>query len=105
TGAPVSATCSVPASISISATSVSTFDVSVSTTSRSMAMLQQGGFLSATWPLTVAMIGWVSLLGREPRRRIARPWLLLSLVLVLTFFSSCGGGGSSSGNKRNGTPA
>jgi len=105
TGAPVGATCSVPASISISAATVSTFDVSVTTTSRSMAMLHQGGFLSATWPWTVAMIGWVSLLGRKPRQRSARPWLLLSLIFLLTFFSSCGGGGSSSGDKTSGTPA
>ena len=105
TGAPVSATCSVPASVNISATSASTFNVSVSTTSRTMAMLHQGGLLSATWLWTVAMIGWVSLLGREPRRRSGRPWLLLSLIFLLMFFCSCGGTGSSSGNKPHGTPA
>ncbi len=104
-GAPAGATCSVPASITINATSVSTFDVSVSTTPRSMAMVRQGGFLSATLPWTVAMIGWVSLLARKPRQRSLCPWLLLSLVFLLTFFTSCGGGGTNSGSKPNGTPA
>ena len=104
-GAPLGATCSVPPSVSISATSASTFNVHVSTTLRATALLLQGGFIFATW-LSVAVIGWISLPRRGCRRSASHGWLhLLPLIVLSVLFCSCGGGGSGSGNKADGTPA
>jgi hypothetical protein len=106
-GEPAGATCTVPASVSVNASAASTFSVNVSTTSRSVAVLRQSGFLSATWLGTAAimMLGFVPLPGSALRRRSVRPRLLLLSLLLLMLFCSCGGSGSSSGSKQNGTPA
>ena len=103
TGAPAGATCSVPGSESVGATTASTFNVTVSTTGTSAALPQKSS--SVAWLWATALIGMVMLpTGRHSRRLARRTAAVLSLLLV-TFLASCGGGGNGGGGGSGGTPA
>jgi hypothetical protein len=106
TGAPTGTSCSVPASINLDPANLSTFAVSISTTSRNIGRLRRSGF--APWLWAVGIVGSITM--SKPRtakgssRLLARTltWLLLLLIC------SCGGGSTSSTGPQpnpNGTPA
>ena len=105
TGAPKGATCTVPASVNVSATSASPVSVSVTTTSRTIGALSPGGLRPSPWLWAMAVLGlvmfpgWFS--GLNPRS-----WLRSAPLLLLLLVCSCGGGNSSSGAQTNpnGTP-
>lgn len=106
TGAPQGASCMLPGSVSLSASSATPFSVSVTTTSRTMSALAPSGLRPARWLWAMGVLGLVTLpggLGRRTGRRWRRSLPLLLLLLVC----SCGGDGSSSGSQANpnGTPA
>jgi hypothetical protein len=102
TGAPKGATCSPPASVNVSAGTASTFTVSVTMTSRTLAGVRSDTSLSPGW-WAIAVFGFVILpmAGRRGRWTIR----LLPLALLL-LICSCGGSSSSSGPQPNpnGTP-
>jgi hypothetical protein len=106
TGAPTGATCSVPSSMKINAFIATPFNVSVTTTSRTMSMLHPGN-LRSRWLWATSLLCLVILpIGRRKKQLvfIGRGLPILLLLLIC----SCGGGsGSSSGSTTNpnGTPA
>jgi hypothetical protein len=103
TGSPKGASCSPPATVNLIATSASTFTVSVTTTSRTLAAVRPDGRFSSGW-WAVVMFG-VVLLPKAAARRGRRTGQLLPLALLLLM---CSCGGSSSGGPQtnpNGTPA
>jgi hypothetical protein len=105
TGAPTGADCSVPATVNISSTSASSFNVSVTTTSRTMAALHSPAVrhLGSLWAAALMGCMFFSLSGLN--RRSARRYLLfLSLILVL-LLCGCSGGSNGGQTNPNGTPA
>ena len=109
-GAPKGANCSVPSSQSFSSNAPTTFNVSVTTTARTMAALHLPALAPAAWLWTFAMLGMVVLPGMRDRRRSLRRYLRLSPLTLLLFLASCGGGAGSGGGQPvtpnpNGTPA
>ena len=106
TGAPTGATCSVPSSMNINASTATPFNVSVTTTSRTMSMMHPGK-LRSRWLWATSLLCLVILpIGRRRKQFvfIGRGMPILLLLLIC----SCGGGsGSSSGSTTNpnGTPA
>jgi hypothetical protein len=98
TGAPAGGVCSIPASVPVSATTASTFNVSVSTTMKAQSIPQAipspGRFGPARWPWSLAIIGCLFLLraaaaasGKRLRLRFA-PFMTIALC-------ACGCGSSS----------
>ena len=105
TGAPMGADCSVPTSMSLSATLASIFKVTVSTTSRTTATLAPSRSQRSPWFWAVAIFG-VIFLPRPVRKRSALSVARTLPFLLLLFLCSCGGGSSSSPQSNpNGTPA
>ena len=101
TGAPAGATCTVPDSENVSATTASMFTVSVSTTAPASAALRRRS-PSFAWLWATFLIGMVWLpVGRRSRRLVRTTAAILSPLLVV-FLASCGGGG---GSGSGGTPA
>jgi len=107
-GAPMGADCSVPSSVSVSATTASTFKVAVSTTSRTTAVLAPSRSQHSPWFWAVAIFGLIFLPGPKRRKRsVLRAGRTLPFLLLL-FLCYCGGGGGSSSSSQtnpNGTPA
>jgi hypothetical protein len=105
TGAPMGAVCSVPATVNISSTSAASLNVSVSTTSRTMAALRSPAFchLGSLWAAALVGCMFFSLSGMN-RRATKRYSLFLSLMLTV-LICGCGGGSSGSQTNPNGTPA
>jgi hypothetical protein len=101
--APKGATCNVPGSISFNALGTTSLNVSVSTTSRTVA----SSFRSrASWAWAIAVFGLMAI-PRTPRKRKA-PWWCRGLTLALLIMTSaCGGSGTQTGTETNpnGTPA
>jgi hypothetical protein len=106
TGAPAGATCSVPATVSVSATSVSPFTVSVATSSRSTAMLRRANTtFPPRWWWAIAIVGVTWLPLSRSRRRVVSPLTGTLSVLLLLLLCSCGGGTNNPGNPNpTGTP-
>jgi len=105
-GAPSGASCTVPATEAVSATTAVPFNVSVSTTAPSAGALIPAGSRTLPWLWAVGLLGLVIVggngnVGFSLRRYVGLlPWLLLVLVC------SCGGGGGSTGSgSSGGTPA
>ena len=106
-GAPTGGTCSVPSTVSISATSATAFSVTVTTTARMMASI--GPFSDPRTPWASAFMGLLISLSAGRRKRGFRgPLWLAPLLLVLLWSSAgCGGDSGNSGPQLNpnGTPA
>ena len=100
-GAPMGAACSPPSSVSVSATTASTFTVNVTTTSRAAAVLQEIPKGSPIWAVALSFLGIVS----RPRKPLKKRVILgfAGLIPLILSLCSCGGVGSSS--NPNGTPA
>jgi FG-GAP-like repeat len=105
TGAPQGATCTVPSSVAVNATTASNVSVSVSTTSRSKAAMGQRNIpFEGYW--AAILIGMV--LVPTTWKKCNSAGLYLSVIVgSLLPISSCGGSNSSSSNggNPNGTPA
>jgi hypothetical protein len=110
TGAPTGATCTVPGSVTVSATKSSTFNVSVATTARSAAAIAR-----PTTPFTgfwaTLLLGLVCV-PVACRKRNAGALCLCLILGFLLMISSCGGttttsttGGNGGGGSSSGTPA
>ena len=108
TGAPMGADCSIPSTVTLSATSASPLKVSVSTTSRTTTVtLNRSRSRHLPWYWAVAIFGLIFLPRPMRNRSASRVGRTLPFLLLL-FICSCGGGGSSSTTTQqnpNGTPA
>ena len=111
-GAPSDAVCMVPTNENISASAVTSFKVSVSTTSwTTTGDLRAPSFTPAPWVLATLLMGWVVL----PNRKIGSSRGKLSvrhlpLLLLILFVGSCGRSVTSSTSpppspSSSGTPA
>jgi hypothetical protein len=97
-GAPAGASCTVPASENISATSTSQFTVTVTTNARTSSLIPASQKGSWAYAFVIFSVLLVSSPSRTRPGRLVLPLLLLALIC------SCGGGGSSSSSP-TGTPA
>jgi hypothetical protein len=106
TGAPMKATCSVPATESVSASAASNFNVSVTTAAPTQASVFSPGIATRPWPWAFAVfgiVGVVFLTKASSQRLVLR--LLWAAPLFAILLCSCGGGGSQSQGLQNpGTP-
>jgi hypothetical protein len=111
TGAPTGASCSVPATESVSATTPTNFTVSVSTTSRTVSSFRPFKDLNGSPLWAVIILGVIIQPVWGHRRRAVRKifWVVPLLFLLLC---SCGGGNGAGPNPNpspspnpNGTPA
>jgi hypothetical protein len=105
TGAPTGAVCSVPATVNISSTSAANLNVSVSTTSRTLAALHSPAFrhLGSLW--ATALMGCMFFALSGLNRRTAKRYLLFLPLVLALLLCGCGGGSSGSRTNPNGTPA
>jgi hypothetical protein len=105
TGAPTGATCSVPSSMNVNAIVATPFNVSVTTTSRTMSM--HPGNLRSRWLWATTLLCLVILPIWRRKRQLIFIGRGLPILLLLLICSCGGGSGSSSGSTTNpnGTPA
>ena len=107
TGAPTGAVCSVPATVPLNAASASTFNVSVTTTSRSPTTSYHRG--SARWLWALVIFGGLSLFKASSAQQSTLSRLRFAPLLVLAAaLCSCGGSNSTSPTPTpnpNATPA
>jgi hypothetical protein len=106
-GSPMRANCSVPVSEPFSSTVPATFNVSVTTTPRTVGALRLPAFAPVTGLWIFALLGMVVHPGRRIPTRSLRRFFSLTPLTLLLLLCSCGGG-SSTGNPQpnpNGTPA
>jgi Domain of unknown function (DUF1929)/IPT/TIG domain len=111
TGAPTGAVCSVPATQAFSSSAPTTFNIKVTTTSRTLGALHfPASPVRWSWSLALTMLGIVVMPGlRAPKR--SRKYLRLAPLALLLLLASCGGGGSIGNSNTspqpnpNGTPA
>jgi hypothetical protein len=104
TGAPAASTCNVPSGVTVSSTTSSTFNVSVSTTPRTSSALHSPGLGKVSGLWAVGLMGMLVLPLAAKRSRSKRFYSLLIGLLALTLLSSCGGG-SGGGGGQKGTPS
>ena len=111
-GAPLDAVCTIPAGETISASTVTSFMVTVSTSPRTAGTLRVPSLKLAPWAWATFLMAWVALpYGRirgSARKQLIRRLPLL--LMLLLFVASCGGGASSSTSPppsplSSGTPA
>jgi hypothetical protein len=100
TGAATGATRSVPASVPLNATTASTFNVSVSTTARSLVLFTP--VRPTPWLLALALLASLALLLTTASAQHSRRWRLAPLMALV--LCACGGGSTSMQNP-NGTSA
>ena len=102
TGAPKGALCTLPSTVNVDRTTPATFNVSVSTTSRTMARLKAA---QSVWLLAIAILGLAVLPCSSSTKKAVRRYLPLAIMSAL-LLASCGGGGSNNGPQPNpnGTP-
>lgn len=98
TGAPVGATCNIPAAEVVSATQSTVFKGTVTTTGATMGTLGTTGFRLQPWLWALAVMGWVVLPARVQGTRLSRRHLFWLPPVLLMFLCSCSGipNGSSS---------
>jgi hypothetical protein len=91
TGAPTGATCSIPQSVTLSATTPSTFNVSVTTTARSGAWLPRFDRLFWLWSLAIlGCLATMTALGAA--QSLKTRWRLVPTFALM--LCACGGGSS-----------
>jgi Right handed beta helix region len=90
-GAPTGATCSVPATEVLNATTATAFTVSVSTTSSTSSALRPLDVRRSPLLWAAFLVGFVVLPAMNTRKRLLRRCLLMSVLLV--GLCSCGGSG------------
>jgi Abnormal spindle-like microcephaly-assoc'd, ASPM-SPD-2-Hydin/Beta-propeller repeat len=100
TGAPAMASCSVPATQSVNASTPAQVIVDVTTTSHNRPM-QARGFETSPWLSGFALLGVVFLPRLRSKRAVLR--LLWFVPLIALVLCSCGGGGGST--QSYGTPS
>ena len=100
-GAPKGASCSLPATETLSASQATPFTVSVTTLAHATAALRPTPFRLSPWLGALAMMGCVVFSRVRPKRPGRRQWLWLP-PLLLVFLCSCGGSGNTASS---GTPA
>lgn len=100
TGAPAGASCSLPSSINLNASTGSPFTVSVTTTSRTMGMTHPMN-LPSRWLWATSLL-FLLILPTGRGKKISHVIRLGLPILSLLLICSCGGGGSTSNS--NGTP-
>ncbi len=111
TGAPQGATCNLPATVAVSSTTASIFDLTVTTTSRTLSKVLPHGSSPIPLGWSVAALGLVLWPRNGDAKRSGCRWLKLSPLALLLFTISCGGGtigGGDTGGSQpnpNGTPA
>jgi hypothetical protein len=104
-GAPVGATCSVPATVPLTATTASALNVSVSAASRSNVWFFPTG--TTPWLWALAILGCLVLRKAASAQQFPRLRWRLAPLLALAF-CACGGGSASTPTptpNANGTPA
>jgi Abnormal spindle-like microcephaly-assoc'd, ASPM-SPD-2-Hydin len=108
TGAPTGATCAVPATMAVNASSSTAFTVTVSTTSRTLSALHRIESFSRSWVWATLFLGLLI----WPRARAGTRRSFAIVLLVALALCACGGGASSTGGGNpqpqpnpNGTPA
>ena len=104
TGGPAGASCSVPASVNVSATSNTPFTLTVATTAHTMAMLRPNRNRPPSWLWAVSILGIICLQPGHGMKRLALHFRGAFSIVLILFACSCGGGGSSS-EGLTGTPA
>jgi hypothetical protein len=104
-GAPTGANCSVPATMSVSATSASTFSLAMSTTPRTLAFNKPFGNSRISWLWATALLGLLMTSNAGQRKRGVRSlfWLLPLLLVLVRSAAGCASGGPKT--NPNGTPA
>ena len=104
-GAPLGAACSVPTSQPFNSTTTTAFNVTVTTTSRTIAALHPpaSSHVPWSWTLAMTMLGIVFMPGIRACKRSTRRYLWLAPVALTLFLASCGGGGSIGGGPTGGT--
>jgi hypothetical protein len=104
TGAPQGANCSFPsgATMNVSGSNASQFNVTVTTTPRAMAAFSPASTGSRSWLWAVLLIGVVILPSAKPRRHSTWRIMRLSPLLLLVVLCACGG---STSTNPIGTPA
>jgi hypothetical protein len=91
TGAPTGAVCSVPATVPLDASSASTFNASVTTTSRSPVGFYRHG--STPWVWALVIFGCMTLFKTPSAKQSSRSRLRFAPLFILAVaFCSCGGG-------------
>ncbi|MGA7382586.1 MAG: choice-of-anchor D domain-containing protein [Terriglobales bacterium] len=105
TGVPTGATCTVPGSENVSATTASTFTASVTTTAPTSAAFRNKSS-SLGWMWATALIGVFLIPVGDRSRRVGKRTRAMLPLLLLMFIASCGGGnGGGGGSGSGGTPA
>ena len=104
TGAPQGAVCSVPATATVSATTASSVEVSLTTTSDTMASVNSRGMIRFGGLWATLLLG-VVLVPAARRKRAWSGLYLGAMVASLLLISSCGGGSSGPKINPNGTRA
>lgn len=96
TGAPAKTVCSVPATVAVSGSSATNFNVSISTTASSQLLVDPLSLRPLQWLWAVTLFGLLlvfRIFGLQRSLRVRRlVWAVPVLALVL---GSCGGGGGS----------
>jgi hypothetical protein len=107
TGAPQGANCSFPsgATMNVSATTATPFNVTVTTTSRSMAAFSPRSTSSHSWLWAMVLMGVFILPNAKPRKRLAWRIVRLSPLVLMLLLSGCGSGNGGTSTNMNGTPA
>ena len=107
TGAPQGANCLFPsgATVNISATSATPFNVTVTTTARSMAALSPRSTSSHLWLWAMVLMGVIILPNAKPRKSSAWRTIRLSPLLLVLLLCGCGSGSSETSTNPTGTPA
>lgn len=104
TGAPKGASCPVPATMNVDAANPATFNVTASTTSRTMAALRAA---RSGWFWAIAILGLIVLSWSPAKKKTINCYLPLAIMSTL-LLSSCGSSSNSNNGSQpnpNGTPA